>query len=601
MKLNQNSKIRFQIIFISIFWGLGFSCYLAFSMFSSLNVEENTQDAREIQYPVVQKLVRMNYEAILVRDSLSDVVGLGNEIFIEDTDELAEEFHLLVSEIVEIDPGFSKEMSSIDELFDIYYKGARELTLILVRSPGELSKYESQATLANMRFKKISKRISGLLDSEQDSFALSLSEISDSIKETHKVGVYLAVITLFGIFIVTWRALVNILGLISRSDSLKKEFLATMSHELRTPMNGIYGSIQLLRMTNLDEQQLQYLDAAGDSFSSMRMSVDDILTFSDFMSEKPKIRKVFSNLSKEVSGFLDEVNEHADKKSLVLMTDLTGCAEFLVETDVQKVLHVIRHVLNNAVKFTSLGTIEFKMEYKVNRSLLEAGEVEISVKDSGSGIPEDKLEDVFQPFKQLDGSFHRMHQGVGLGLAMCRAISDSMGGVIALKNREDKRGVVVTYSFPAKFKRNEENLELLKDKNKTKISSKIVEMEKGVILVAEDNRVNQLVIKGLLKRLGYQVVLAENGQEALERLQGGKVTLILMDCQMPVMDGFESTKCIRALDEPYCDIPIVAVTANTMEGDREHCLEVGMNEYLKKPVDVGVLKKVIEEQLKKVN
>ena len=472
MKLNQNSKIRFQIIFISIFWGLGFSCYLAFSMFSSMSVEKNTQDAREIQYPVVQKLVRMNYEAILVRDSLSDVVGLGNEIFIEDTDELAEEFHLLVSEVVKIDPGFSKEMSSIDELFDIYYKGARELTLMLVRSPGELKKHESQATLVNMRFKEISKRISDLLDSEQDSFALSLSEISDSIKKTHKVGVYLAVITLLGIFVVTWRALVNILGLISRSDSLKKEFLATMSHELRTPMNGIYGSIQLLRMTNLDEQQLQYLDAAGDSFSSMRMSVDDILTFSDFMSEKPKIRKVFSNLAKEVNEFLDEVNEHADKKSLVLMTDLTGCSEFLVETDVQKVVHVVRHVLNNAVKFTSLGTIEFKMEYKVNRSLLEAGTVEISVKDTGSGIPEDKLEDVFQPFKQLDGSFHRMHQGVGLGLAMCRAISDSMGGVIALKNREDKRGVVVTYSFSAKFKRNEEKSELLKNQNETKIPSK---------------------------------------------------------------------------------------------------------------------------------
>ena len=130
MKLNQNSKIRFQIISISIFGALGFICYLAFSMFSSLHVEENTRDVKEAQYPVIQRLVRLNYKTILVRESLSDAVGLGNAIFIEDTDELVEEFHRLVSEIIDIDSGFSKEMGSIDALFSLYYNDARELTLI---------------------------------------------------------------------------------------------------------------------------------------------------------------------------------------------------------------------------------------------------------------------------------------------------------------------------------------------------------------------------------------------------------------------------------------------------------------------------------------
>ncbi len=608
MKLNQNSKIRFQIISISIFGGLGFSCYLAFSMFSSLNIVENTQDVKEVQYPVIQRLVRMNYETNLVRDSLSDVVSLGDDIFIEDTDALAEGFHLLVAEIIEIDPGFAKEVGSIETLFNVYYKDARNLTLMLVRSPGDLDKYESQAVLANSRFKKISKKISELLDSEQRDFTLSLNEITQSIRETLTIGVYLAVLTLAGIFIVTWRALVNILRLINRSDALKKEFLATMSHELRTPMNGIYGSIQLLKMTNLDEQQTKYLDAAVESFSSMKMSVDDILTFSDFMSGKPRIRKVFAGLSREVKGFLDEASEYASKKNLGLTVELNNCSDFLVETDVQKVLHIVRHVFNNAVKFTEIGSIEFEMKYNVNRSLLEEGTVEISVRDSGRGIPEDKLEDVFQPFKQLDGSFHRLHQGIGLGLAMCKAISDSMRGVIELKNREGASGIVVTYSFPAKFKRKEVKEALLKGNEEKGAKDKSAEekttsteknKDEGIILVAEDNHVNQLVIKGLLKRLGYQVVLADNGQEALERLKGSNVTLVLMDCQMPVMDGFESTKCIRELEEPYCDIPIIAVTANTMEGDREHCLEVGMNEYLKKPVNMGVLKQAIEDQLEK--
>ena len=597
MKLNQNSKIRFQIIFISIFGGLGFTCYLAFSMYSSLNVERNTQDVKEVQYPVIQRLVRMNYGVVLIRDSLSDVVGLGNEIFIEDADELVEDFHRLVSEIVTIDPGFAKKVGSTEELLDVYYKDARALTLMLVRSPDDLNRYEPQAILSNERFKILNTKIADLLAAEQNDFTSSLSDITTSIQSTLRIGVYLAVLTLVGIFIVTWRALVNILRLINRSDSLKKEFLATMSHEIRTPMNGIYGAMQLLRMTSLDEEQEKYLDVAGDSFSSMKMSVDDILTFSDFMSEKPKIRKVFVDLSRELKGFLDEVNEHADKKNLALKVELSGCSEFLVETDAQKILHVVRHVLNNAVKFTVTGTIEFKMEYRVNRSLLEAGTVEISVKDSGRGIPEDKLEDVFQPFKQLDGSFHRMHQGIGLGLAMCKAISDSMGGVISLKNREDTSGVVVTYSFPAKFKRHETSVILSKAKLGSEIKLKAAKNE--IILVAEDNNVNQLVIKGLLKRLGYQVVLADNGQEALDKLQGSNITLVLMDCQMPVMDGFESTKCIRKLDEPYCDIPIIAVTANTMEGDREYCLAVGMNEYLKKPVNIRVLKKAIEEQLEK--
>jgi len=591
VKINQNAKIRFQIILISVLGGLGFFCYLIFSIYTSSTVEKNNLQVHNIQYPILKRLVELEHDTIGVRDSLADVVSIGNELFIEDTDQLALHFHESIEYISKTDPTIAEDFLTISEDFSAYYTEARLLTLALVNNPDDLTQFEKRALRSNQKFSQLHTRIGYMLELQQKELGIALQHTTESIQQTTRIGIYLGTFTIISLFIVTWIVSLKVFHLINQSDKLKRDFLSTMSHELRTPMNGIVGSIELLKSTNLSEEQLGYMDAAMQSSSAMRMSIDDILTFSDFMSAKPRIREEYFDLYAELRPLLEEISAQSAKKSLIFNADFDKITQYSIKSDEAKVQHVIRHLLVNAVKFTQKGKISLEITHAVEIRSTNMGRVTITVTDSGKGVPEEKIDDIFKPFQQLDGSFQRLHQGIGLGLAMCKTIADCMLGSITFKNKKNQSGAIVCFTFPVEFRKNTE--EQISNRDHEPITH-----SNAVILVAEDNSVNQLVIKGLLKRLGYTVVLADNGRDALDKLSDHDISLVLMDCQMPVMDGFESTRSIRNLSKPYCDVPIIAVTANTMEGDKERCLQAGMDEYLKKPVDAKALQTAIESHLR---
>src|SRR5690606_10877307 len=214
----------------------------------------------------------------------------------------------------------------------------------------------------------------------------------------------------------------------------------------------------------------------------------------------------------------------------------------------------------------------------------------VLVQDSGPGIPPQELAELMRPFRQLDGSFSRPHQGMGIGLATCNAIARLLHGQLSLRNRPSG-GLEVDFVFPVQFA----DAPVLS--TPAPAAENAQRNRSGVVMVVEDNLVNLLVLKGYLKHMGYSVLGARNGQQALDLMQSRLIDLVLMDCQMPVMDGFEATRRIRRLPEPLCATPIVALTANAMEADRQKCFQTGMNGFLKKPVEMDEVRTVVASHL----
>jgi CheY-like chemotaxis protein len=240
------------------------------------------------------------------------------------------------------------------------------------------------------------------------------------------------------------------------------------------------------------------------------------------------------------------------------------------------------------LKFTDSGSIKFAVHGDDSRSRNHDYAVRFIVTDTGPGIPQGSVDMVFAPFRQLDGSHTRQFGGIGIGLPMCKQIVEMMGGSLHYSHAPD-HGSILTVSIPLNRARN--------GFSQAEIAEKFAsdaEMAQTRVLIVEDNKVNQMVLKGFLQRLNCHVMTAANGREALDIVGGELVDLILMDCQMPVLDGYEATRLIRQLPDPLRRIPIIAVTANAHESDRKHCLDCGMDDYLKKPVDFDTIRRKIE-------
>ena len=318
------------------------------------------------------------------------------------------------------------------------------------------------------------------------------------------------------------------------------------------------------------------MSAATLSAEDMMMSVDDVLGLSEVMSGEYETEVRKFNLQSELNILLANFADSAGSKSIELHVDNRLPSQQVIEADQDKVSHVLRHMIGNAIKFSTGGDVWVKMELR--------GETQVcvSVADSGPGIPEAKIDELLSPFKQSDGSFSRRHQGMGIGLAICRAYADSVAGEFVLLNRPEG-GLLAQFIFPFQSSRGVESLD-----------QPLVNLEGNWntagfrVLVVEDNPINQMVLKGFLAKLGCAVETANNGEEALGKLTS-QFDLVFMDCQMPVLDGFEATRKIRAMSEPEKSVPIIAVTANAMVADRNKCFQAGMNGYLKKPVNFSTI------------
>jgi len=371
----------------------------------------------------------------------------------------------------------------------------------------------------------------------------------------------------------------------------KSEFLATMSHEIRTPMNGVLGMNELLRQTALTAQQQRYADAVDQSGRHLLSIINDILDFSKIEAGKLAIEHVDFDLGQLLADLGGMFAEPAQAKGLELLCRVGDDLPLAVNGDPLRLRQILSNLVGNAIKFTSCGEVGIRV--KLLDETDEQARFRFEVEDSGIGISEGEQARLFSPFVQADSSTTRRFGGSGLGLAIARDLVELMGGQIGLHS-EAGRGTLFWFEMPLQ-KQDADARSLLitpppalgSDGPPSASPAGVVPTRlRGQVLVAEDNPVNQAVAGAMLESLGLAYRLADNGRIALDRVLREAFDLILMDCQMPEMDGFEATAQIRARQREGLlpgKLPIVALTANAVEGDRERCLAAGMDDYLSKP------------------
>jgi len=367
-----------------------------------------------------------------------------------------------------------------------------------------------------------------------------------------------------------------------QTSRAKSDFLANMSHELRTPLNGIIGMTSLLEETSLGGEQsnlVSYIKTSGDHLMTV---INDILDFSKIEAGMMVLERAPFDLHQTVEDIKVISGSLAEEKGLDLTIDFDEKVPVQVKGDVVRVRQILLNLVSNAIKFTAEGGVVVKVTRSGSGNNLER--VRFAVTDTGIGIPPDKQAAVFEQFTQADSSTTRSFGGTGLGLAICKQLVELMGGTFGLNSAEGEGSV---FWFELNLEADADNITPTPDE----VSGEDVFLTEGAcaegchILLAEDNPINQVFARKLLTILGAEVQVANNGLEALEMVQNEEFDLVLMDCQMPIMDGYQATDQIRQLGGHFGDLPIIALTAFALAEDKEKCLAAGMNDYLTKPVD----------------
>lgn len=386
------------------------------------------------------------------------------------------------------------------------------------------------------------------------------------------------------------------------ASTTKSQFLASMSHEIRTPMNGVIGMLNLLDNEPLTAKQKRYTQVAKSSADSLLNLINDILDVSKIEAGKLNIEMIDFDIHHLFSDFATSMSHRIQNPNLKLIVDIDDLQETIVQGDPGRIRQILTNLVGNAIKFTQQGSIT--VTAKLTPTLTEGDlndelMLHCDIQDTGIGIAKDKLNQLFDLFTQADSSTTREYGGTGLGLSIVKQLCQLMRGDIEVSS-EINRGSLFSFSILLQ----KSSTQLIKDQSKdfTRKTPINVSFPTGSkILLAEDNKTNQLVALGILESLNLQVDIAEDGQQAIEMLKKHDSTysVILMDCQMPVMDGFTTTHKIRSGEagKEISDIPIIAMTANAMQGDRDKCLQAGMNDYVAKPIDEKILYKTLSHWL----
>jgi signal transduction histidine kinase/CheY-like chemotaxis protein len=377
------------------------------------------------------------------------------------------------------------------------------------------------------------------------------------------------------------------------ANEAKSSFVAVISHELRTPINGIIGTTNLIADTKLDDEQRLFVNTIKKSSDVLLTLINNILDISKIESGKMTTELI----NFDISGLLKDINDcfgfTAQQKKLALTVESDLKSDLHLRGDMHKIKQIIFNLISNALKFTSKG--EIKVKARLLEDIGSHCRISISVIDQGIGVAPENLSKLFNDFVQTDSSMARKFGGTGLGLSLSKKFARLMGGDLYVKSE-----LGVGSEFWMELNLEKVQLDGMTASSMTALSKPQAQAQNGdqkiKVLIAEDNDVNQMILQKYLKKWGYPHVSALNGREAVDKiLTDEEIGLILMDCQMPEMDGLEATRIIRQSNERRVKfIPIVALTANALEEDKEKCLQAGMNSFVSKPIDPNTLKKEID-------
>lgn len=362
-----------------------------------------------------------------------------------------------------------------------------------------------------------------------------------------------------------------------RAQKAKEQFLANISHEIRTPINGIAGMANLLSKSPTPEEQTTYLTAIKSASENLKVIINDILDLASIDSGKLKFEKIGFNVKDLLTSLINAFAFQAREKGLELAFYLEEKTNIILVGDPVRLNQILINLISNALKFTPTGSI--RIDCSVEKQTNQRCIAHFRITDTGIGIPEDKLVTIFESFSQADESVTRKYGGTGLGLTIVKQLTELQNGTISVKSEEGK-GSVFSVSIPY-------TIGISSDVAKAGLAQKkktIQNSLKGLtVLLVEDNDINRLYASSILRTWGCIVEMAENGYVAVVKLKHAQFDIVLMDIQMPIMDGFEATKAIRAGDGGKNQIPIIALTANATKKDVEKCLEAGMNDCVSKP------------------
>ncbi len=381
-----------------------------------------------------------------------------------------------------------------------------------------------------------------------------------------------------------------------QSEKFKEQFLANMSHEIRTPMNAVVGLTNLVLKSELDETQSKYLKAIRQSADNLLVIINEILDLSKIEAGKIELENIDFSMDEVLSGVMSIMKFKSEEKGLDLLTEIDPAIPKTLVGDPTRLNQILINLAGNAIKFTESGKVTVKC-HLVGKSNGKA-EVKYEVIDTGIGIAQDKVQSVFESFSQASSDTTRKFGGTGLGLTISKKLVELQGGQIGVSS---KLGEGTIFHFNGFYEIGVEDVDV--QDNGHSIDDLRQQIKDTIILLVEDNPFNQMVAVDTLESLieGVKIEVAENGQEAVDKIQTEPFQIVLMDVQMPVMDGYTATREIRKLSEPSGKTPIMAMTASATKAEIEKCFQSGMDEYISKPFDQDDLITKIANLVKKNN